>query len=411
MKKWYVLLIFLLIISLWTSVYGDRLIKEPSVSADSMSTSRIVSCEDGTVQIHMSAANPVIPGKWVNEDQVDRAVNNVDVVKFEKEYHIAIRTAPTHFQSKKAEVRLYRSFDSMKTLQLMKVVHTGHDLREPRFVIRDHNLELYTSEIKPIWQSLLEPERVLRLRFEQDQGWGEPATEFETTWIPWRGREFQGRSYLSMTDVGDISGKNKSSPIRLLVSEHGGSWQLIDGMSMLPNVFGASRASQFEYVFDQKGNMWALVRSELEGSYTMYIPADASEQRRIVFNDHRYDEATMFQSHGKIFVVARRNLQGEVDQLQYGPEIVQNFINMLKYTWGPKRTALYEFNTKTLSIDFLVDLPSHGDTSSAAVTEIGDSRFLVLYYSSPLEKIGWDYPWLKGQLNQTLLYSLELRIS
>jgi hypothetical protein len=214
-----------------------------------------------------------------------------------------------------------------------------------------------------------------------------------------------------MTDVGDISGKSKSSPIRLLVSEHGESWQLIDGMSILPNVFGASRASQFEYVFDQRGNMWALVRSELEGSYTIYIPADASEQRRIVFNDHRYDEATMFQSHGKIFIVARRNLQGEVDQQQYGPEIVQNFINMLKYTWGPKRTALYEFNTATLTIDYLADLPSHGDTSSAAVTEIGDSRFLVLYYSSPIEKIGWDYPWLKGQLNQTLLYSLELRIS
>ena len=55
----------------------------------------------------------------------------------------------------------------------------------------------------------------------------------------------------------------------------------------------------------------------------------------------------------------------------------------------------------------LFDLPSQGDTAFPAVAPMNDRQYLLLNYSSRLEK-GRDYPWLRGQLGTTRLYSQVL---
>jgi hypothetical protein len=105
----------------------------------------------------------------------------------------------------------------------------------------------------------------------------------------------------------------------------------------------------------------------------------------------RLDGSVAFYSGGHLFVIAREHL--------LGPGI-------------RKRTALYEITGNLeggpIGIRKLGEFPSAGDTSYAGVAALGHGRFLVSYYSSPLQG---DPSWLAGFHGPTNIWIAKINLS
>ena len=86
-----------------------------------------------------------------------------------------------------------------------------------------------------------------------------------------------------------------------------------------------------------------------------------------------------------------------------------------------KRSALYRIDTARLDADthgrngigpadravhWVADFPSRGDTSFAAVLHEDDGSLLVADYTTP--PVVGDVPWVRGQLNPTVIQSFRV---
>src|SRR5262249_28942649 len=93
----------------------------------------------------------------------------------------------------------------------------------------------------------------------------------------------------------------------------------------------------------------------------------------------------------RLFVIAREHLRGPAIR---------------------KRTALYEITGNLeggrLGIRKWGDFPSAGDTSYAGVVGLGAGRFLVSWYSSPLQG---DPSWIKGFVGPTNIWEATIDLS
>jgi len=78
----------------------------------------------------------------------------------------------------------------------------------------------------------------------------------------------------------------------------------------------------------------------------------------------------------------------------------------LDYWERPKRCALWRVEPDALTVDFVLDLPSRGDTCFPSAIPTGEDSYHVYNYSSPLD--GPDLGWLLGQGGVTNIYRTEL---
>ncbi|MCE7882977.1 MAG: hypothetical protein DYH08_03800 [Actinobacteria bacterium ATB1] len=76
------------------------------------------------------------------------------------------------------------------------------------------------------------------------------------------------------------------------------------------------------------------------------------------------------------------------------------------YWFTPKRTSLWRIDEDNLTVEWVLDLPSKGDTAFPAIVRRSEREIVVYNYSSPLE--GWDKPWVAGQLGPTGIYETVL---
>jgi hypothetical protein len=80
----------------------------------------------------------------------------------------------------------------------------------------------------------------------------------------------------------------------------------------------------------------------------------------------------------------------------------------IEYSFAPKRCSVWEVDPENLSVNFILDLPSRGDTCFASHIPLGENDYLIFNYSSPID--GPDYKWIEGQVNPTYIYSLILHL-
>ena len=78
----------------------------------------------------------------------------------------------------------------------------------------------------------------------------------------------------------------------------------------------------------------------------------------------------------------------------------------LDYWQHPKRCSLWEVDPVELVVDWVLDLPSRGDTCFASILPAGEDRYTVYNYSSDPE--GDDISWLAGQTQPTQIYAQDL---
>ncbi|HEY0261390.1 MAG TPA: hypothetical protein VGB95_00055, partial [Chitinophagales bacterium] len=372
--------------------------------------------------------------------------NNLDLVKFKGRFYVACRTAPTHFASKKTRLYVISSTD-MQNWDFEYDVFMETDLREPRFAVLGDSLYLYffrggTKMFK------FEPKEILVTATNGTIGeWTKPANIGLDFYVPWRLRNENDTLYLSAYYGKNLYNANHHADLRLFTSVNGRAFLPI---SVEPQI-NIHTAEEGEFIFDKEHNLYATIRLEGSGSLICKASKDSLSKWTYKRYKHKYDSALLFDHDDDIYLVSRRNLDGEIDKSDYvypdsneikslpksiavtqtetnntqpkdttiklkteSKEVTvtgnknrakrppSRTSNLIRYSLTRKRTALFKFNKEKLDVEWLLDFPSTGDCSYPAIQKLNASDYLLMNYSSDIEKP--EKNWIRGQLGKTYIY-------
>jgi hypothetical protein len=125
----------------------------------------------------------------------------------------------------------------------------------------------------------------------------------------------------------------------------------------------------------------------------------------------KFDSPYVFKKDGQVYAVARRNISEDGHYDQAGPfHLFKAIRNQLNYITTGKRCAIWHFVPGKNELDFVMDLPSRGDTCFPSVIDDPASDKVTIYdYSSPTQ--GADPPWSVGQRKPTYIYRHEVQFA
>lgn len=347
------------------------------------------------------------------QESLMEANNNLDIVLHDGRFFLAFRTAPNHFASEEATLYVVSSTDR-KNWTFEAGFFEGKDVREPRFLSFDGDLFLYYAVLgtNPVD---FEPGEMRASQRTGPTDWTEPEAIYKPGFIPWRTKTVDGVPYM-LTYVG---GENiydfTRDPIYVhwLTTEDGFTWEpVIPGQPIV--LTGGS--SETDFVFLNDGSLVAVSRNEMgdEIGWGMKIcraDADALGDWECASDPKKYDSPLLFRHGREVYLIGRRNLTGTGDydlfRRDLGP-FLQTMDYELDYWFRPKRCSLWRVHPKSLRVEFVLDLPSNGDTCFPGMVPLGKGRYLIYNYTSSLDEK--DYFWLQGQLNPTLIYSILLTL-
>ncbi len=330
--------------------------------------------------------------------------NNCDVIGFEGRTWLAFRTASVHFAAEDARLLVLSSADRVDW-RLEHTVALGCDVREPRFAVIDGRLFFYYFRAGTDVFAF-EPQAIQGCVLEADGRFSAPWDIHEPGYVVWRVRNRGDTAYMSVYDgAGLYTVADRPGDVRLLRSTDGRAWEAI---SAAPQIT-ATGAEEGELCFDADGNLLATVRLEVQGSLVCRAPAEDLTRWETRFSPYKLDSAVMFPSGQDFYLIARRNVAGAFQRgSESWPASLRRGWSLARYSLTRKRTALYRIDADSLRAVPLLDFPSKGDTAFAGVLPLGDGRFWVVNYSSPLD--GPDVPWLAGQLLESQLYESVLTL-
>lgn len=348
--------------------------------------------------------NLTTSGKLPPQVKIQHSNNNLDLVHFNGKYFLAFRTAPTHFASKKAVMYVVSS-TNLENWNYETEIKLESDLREPRFAVYHDTLNLYffrggTKMFR------FEPKELLVCRKSVNGNWSVPQSVQLDGFVPWRVRERKDTLYLSAYYGKNLYRNNHHSNLRLFSSVDALNWKPI---SETPQVDILS-AEEGEFIFDKAGNLFATVR--LEGTGALVCRADKNnlsnwEQKR---TKTKYDSALLFEHKDEIYLVSRRNLDGDIDKTKNRKNEKQGRIrNLIRYSITRKVTSLFKFNKEDLSLSVVATFPSTGDNAYPAIAQSGEIEYVLMNYSSDIK--GSKKNWLSGQLGKTYIYWTRLRFN
>ena len=346
--------------------------------------------------------NLTTSGKLPAQVKIQHSNNNLDLAKFGDRFYLAFRTAPTHFASKKALLYIVSSTD-LQTWNYEGNIDFDCDLREPRFAVYNDTLNLYFFR-GGTRMFRFEPKEVLVCRKSLVGNWTKPESIHLDGYVPWRLREKNDTLYLSAYYGKDLYKNSHKSDLRLFQSINGVQFYKL---SEQPQVNLIS-AEEGEFIFDKYGNLFATVR--LEGTGSLVCRADKNnlttwEYKR---SKTKYDSALFFDHKDDIYLVSRRNIDGEIDKVKHRKSEEQGRTrNLIRYSITKKVTALFKLNKDSLTLTHLTDFASNGDNAYAAIAKIDETTYLLMNYSSNIKRT--KSSWLAGQLGRTYIYWTKLR--
>ena len=326
--------------------------------------------------------------------------NNLDLIRFNGRFFLAFRTAPTHFPSKRAKMYIMSSAD-MKDWTMESEIKMGSDLREPRFLEFKGKLFLYFFQggKSPF---VFDPIHVYASVYQGDCQWSITQLDMDG-FVPWRAKEHNGKAWLSAYYGKGLYQADHKADLRLFNSDDGIHWQPVD---VLPQV-AEHGAEEGEFEFDKAGNLWATVRLEGKGAFIAYADKDSLGKWKLYPVDDKFDSALMFTHDDDIYVISRRNLDGNFAKAPlWWPYFFRQKFNLVSYSFSSKVTALFKLDKKCMALEHVVDFPSTGDNSYPALVTLTDSTYMMLNYSSDIN--GKSKNWFRGQLGKTYIYQTEL---
>ncbi len=352
----------------------------------------------------------VTDSEWLNltklmpkECKIQKSNNNLDLIRYKGRYYLAFRTAPSHFPSKKTVLYLLSSED-FQNWKLEKTFFYKKDLREPRFYVFRDTLyfiffTLKSSKIKFV------PENILVCSSSGDGNWSESRSIGWKGYVPWRVREFQGKLYMSVYYGVGLYKKKHQADLRLLVSEDGMQWQKL---SDKPQVDGFS-GEEGEFLFDDNGDLYAVVRLEGCGSYLCKANYSDFASWEKNFSKYKYDSSLLLNHENEIYLISRRNLDGQCDKRKKTrKKPYQGKIrNLIRYSFTRKVTAIFYWKKDKMELEWIKDFPSTGDNAFPAIAPINENEYFLVNYSSDIKKKPKN--WIRGQLSKTYLYYTKLK--
>lgn len=372
----------------------------------------LLGCAEGVPTL--GAQVQVVPGPGLPaEVEVQAANNNLDVVEHGGALYLAFRTAPDHFASAEARLVVLRSEDR-QSWSLETSVFLGTDLREPRLLSWDGQLFLYYAELgsDPL---AFEPQGSWVTVRGAAGGWSAPEPIFDVGFIPWRVRVLAGQPVLvGYTGGEQIYTSDEGTPqleVQLLRSDDGLAWEaLVPGQPVVHTGGG----SETDIGVLRDGALVAVLRNEAGepegfGSKICRAEAGAWGDWRCVHDVRKYDSPLVIVHEDRVWLLARRNVT-DTGAFDLGREDLDfeaaYYHYQVSYWQEPKRCALWEVDPEALTVAWVLDLPSRGDTCFPAALERGEGVFEVWNYSSDPE--GPDLSWLEGQKGPTAIFRQDL---
>ncbi len=364
----------------------------------------------GPVVPTLGELTQVVPSSGLPPQVADQTSNNnLDVVDHDGRLFLAFRTAPTHFASEKTTLYVLSTTDEV-TWEYEATFQLGTDLREPRFLSWNGQLFLYFAELGQNPLTFVPGGMYVSQRTAPGQ-WSAPVRTFEDTFIPWRTKLHDGVPLMVGYTGGDALYNGSGDPIRvwLLTTSDGLSWRPFDPARPVVLEGGTSETT---IEFDRAGNLYAVARNE-EGDADGYgskicrAPAADITDWSCATDPKKYDSPLLFRVGEDLYLVGRRNLT-ETGHYDLGRDdlplpILKWATYELDYWFHPKRCSVWSVDGEALTVSFLADLPSKGDTCFPSVVPRGKRSFRLYNYSSPVD--GPDVFWLQGQLAPTYIYA------
>ena len=330
-----------------------------------------------------------------------------DLTRYKDRFYLAFRAAPSHFPSGQSRIHILSS-DDAEEWQSEHQISGDHDLRDPHFLQFKGDLYLfYIAHSRGLFRH--EPEYIYYTR-HTPSGWSAPVAISKTRAGFWNIKTFNDRVYMSIYTRNGSDDRRTKRHFQLIASHDLREWQVIFNSPVTREKLAGYQTSEAAFDFDDAGNIYGTIRSVIYPNLNFMIPQDDPANWHLTLDRFKCDGPTLFRHDGHYYLIARRSffhrLPAEPFRLFHN---LRKTINVLRYSFSRKRTALYRFDHQTLQIEHIMDLPSHGDTGYSAITPLDDNRFLLIYYSSNLGN-NKDLKWLQGQFDSTKLYSISITI-
>ncbi len=315
--------------------------------------------------------------------------NNIDIAFFEGEYYIALRTAPTHFASKKTKLLVFKSRDLSK-FELDTSISLASDIREPRFCVYNGMLHLYffqggTKALK------FEPQKIWFISKTLNGSWSNLIDLNLDGYVPWRVRPILNKMLMSAYYGKDLYNSKHKSDLRLFESKDGIQWRPISEKPQCDLEF----AEEGEFIIDRDSILWGTIRFEGFGGALVKAEKNDWANWNIIKTDYKYDSALLFERENEIYLISRRNMDGVANRYKSRAR------NLIRYSFSKKCTALFKINKEKMTINHLFDFPSTGDNAYAGIVKTEDNKYAVVNYSSDPSK---TKNWISGQLGKTNIY-------
>ena len=345
----------------------------------------------------------MVPGPAAAGVNCLSANNNLDLTLFEGRLWLAWRTAPSHFASAEARLEVSSAPGAEGPWRHETTVSLGADLREPRWVIHQDRLQLWFMKLGTD-PKRFQPQGVHRIRTDGNS-WTPPERALKASVVPWRIRKLGNRwAMIGYRGAEKMYSARPADPVvELRWSDDLDSWS-----SPVDLHIGGTECELVEL---PNGQILGLTRNEgpTRRGGDLLLGPDL-EHLRVTPISRKPDSPNLFLWQGKPFVFARRQLAfgGRYDHMpSWVPGAVAIRVDQAVWSVTRKRSALYCVNTDAPSLDWVLDLPSCGDTAFAAVVHEPDGSILVADYSSVVS--GGDPMWLRGQLRPTQISLYRLR--
>jgi len=328
-----------------------------------------------------------------------------DLIRYQGRLYLAFRTAPSHFPSTKAHLQIFTSENGEKWTSERVLDHI-HDVRDPHFLEFQNDLYLFFMSHTHGFRHH-GPETISYLK-KTATGWTEPAELPVQKSGIWDIKTSNGRVYMSTYSRNGDGDRKPRRQFRFLASSDMEHWETVITSPITRQTLGNYETSEATFAFDPPGKIVGTIRSLIYPNLNFAFHTDRPDDWQITVDRFKCDGPRLFSHKGEYYLAARRSLFYGLrsEPYRFFPGL-RNMVNIARYSFSRKRTALYHFDKEKLQIRHITDLPSHGDTGYSAVTHLERDRFLMVYYSSDIHS-GKDIPWAQGQLGETKLYSTVL---
>lgn len=367
----------------------------------------------------------LVPGVAAGGVECLRSNNNLDLCHHDGRYWLAWRTAPTHFASADARIEVTSAEELAGPWRHETTVALGADVREPRFVVEDSvvgdagTIHLFFMELGTD-PKRFQPRRTHHLRRSRGGAWTRDVLDIETGFVPWRTRRLHGRwAMLGYRGGESMYGPRPQDPaVQVRWSDDLESWD--------PPIDIHRGGIECELVELGDGRLVGVTRNEgpvrFGGDVVLGPDIEHLWPRPI---RRKLDSPNLFLWGGEPWLIARRQAAfgGSYDLApDWVPGTLRIRIDQAITSLTRKRSALWRLDVERLDRDthgrnglspadpvvqHIVDLPSRGDTSFAAVIVEDDDTLLVADYTTP-ESVG-DVMWVRGQLRPTVIQALRIR--